>query len=122
MRPFYYRIYGENQQVISSGSHQMKIKAIPDEYALHHNYPNPFNPTTTILYDVPQEGYVSLVIYDLMGCVVKEIMIQNQFPGQSSITRDGTDQFGAEVGSGIYLYHLIYNGRIMGKNKMILLK
>jgi len=93
-----------------------------DNYKVTKNYPNPFNAITRIDYQIPAKGAVELVIYDLMGRVVKEIMIQNQFPGQSSITWDGTDQFGAEVGSGIYLYHLISNGRMMGKNKMILLK
>ncbi len=93
-----------------------------DNYKVTKNYPNPFNASTRIDYQIPAKGTVELVIYDLMGRVVKEIMIQNQFPGQSSITWDGTDQFGAEVGSGIYLYHLISNGRMMGNNKMILLK
>ena len=93
-----------------------------DGYKLTKNYPNPFNASTTIEYQIPNKGAVKMVIYDLMGRIVKEIKIQNQFPGQGSINWDGKDQFGAEVGSGVYLYHLIYNGRIMGKNKMILLK
>ena len=91
-------------------------------YKLTKNYPNPFNASTTIEYQIPNKGAVKMVIYDLMGRIVKEIKIQNQFPGHGSINWDGKDQFGAEVGSGVYLYHLIYNGRIMGKNKMILLK
>ena len=46
-----YTIYGLDQQIISSGRQNMEIIAIPGEYALHHNYPNPFNPVTTMLYD-----------------------------------------------------------------------
>ena len=93
-----------------------------DDYRLIKNYPNPFNASTRIDYQIPAKGTVKMVIHDLMGRIVKEIVIQNQLPGQSFIIWDGKDQFGTVVGSGIYLYQLIFNGRIMGKNKMILLK
>ncbi|MDC0215353.1 T9SS type A sorting domain-containing protein [Candidatus Marinimicrobia bacterium] len=117
----YYRIYGENQQVISSGSHQMKIKAIPDEYALHHNYPNPFNPTTTILYDVPQEGYVSLVIYDLMGREITKLMNGAMDAGYYSMQWNGKNSFGSTVSAGVYFYQIQINGFVQTK-KMLLLK
>ena len=93
-----------------------------DNYKVTKNYPNPFNASTRIDYQIPAKGTIELVVCDLMGRMVKEIVIQNQSPGQSSIKWDGKDQFGREVGSGVYLYHLIFNGRMMGKNKMILLK
>ena len=93
-----------------------------DDYKLIKNYPNPFNASTRIDYQIPAKGTVKMVIHDLMGRIVKEIVIQNQLPGQNFIIWDGKDQFGTVVGSGIYLYQLIFNGRIMGKNKMILLK
>ena len=117
----YYRIYGDDQKVISSGSHQMKIKAIPDEYALHHNYPNPFNPTTTILYDVPQEGYVSLVIYDLMGREINKLMNGTMDAGYYSMQWNGRNSFGSMVSAGVYFYQIQVNGFVQTK-KMLLLK
>ncbi|MEC9026135.1 MAG: T9SS type A sorting domain-containing protein, partial [Candidatus Neomarinimicrobiota bacterium] len=117
----YYRIYGKDQAVISSGSHQMKIKAIPDEYALHHNYPNPFNPSTTILYDVPQEGYVSLVVYDLMGREITKLMNGRMDAGYYSMQWNGRNSFGSMVSAGVYFYQIQVNGFVQTK-KMLLLK
>ena len=117
----YYRIYGKDQQVMSSGSHQMKIKAIPDEYALHHNYPNPFNPTTTILYDVPKEGLVSLTIYDLMGREITKLMNTRMDAGYYSMQWNGRNSFGSMVSAGVYFYQIQINGFVQTK-KMLLLK
>jgi len=117
----YYRIFGDDQKVISSGSHQMKIKAIPDEYALHHNYPNPFNPTTTILYDVPQEGHVSMVIYDLMGREITKLMNGRMDAGYYSMQWNGKNSFGSMVSAGVYFYQIQVNGFVQTK-KMLLLK
>ncbi len=117
----YYRIYGKDQAVISSGSHQMKIKAIPDEYALHHNYPNPFNPSTTILYDVPQEGYVSLIVYDLMGREITKLMNGRMDAGYYSMQWNGRNSFGSMVSAGVYFYQIQVNGFVQTK-KMLLLK
>ena len=61
-----YTIYGVDEVVISQGMVNMQIRAIPDKYSLHHNYPNPFNPSTTIMYDIPTAGHTSLLIYDLL--------------------------------------------------------
>jgi len=117
----YYRIYGNDQKVISSGSHQMKIKAIPDEYTLHHNFPNPFNPTTRILYDVPQEGHVSLVIYDLMGREITKLMNGRMDAGYYSMQWNGRNSFGSMVSAGVYFYQIQVNGFVQTK-KMLLLK
>ena len=62
-----YTIYGLDQEIISRGMQHIELKAVPEEYALHYNYPNPFNPVTTMLYDLPEPGHTRLVIYDLLG-------------------------------------------------------
>ena len=71
-----YTIYGIDQEIISRGMQQVELKAVPEEYALHYNYPNPFNPVTTMLYDLPEAGYTRLIIYDLMGRQVQTLVDQ----------------------------------------------
>ena len=58
---------------------------VPEVYALHQNYPNPFNPTTQIQYDLPEESYVSINIYDLMGRKIRSLVNTHQDPGYRSI-------------------------------------
>ncbi|SVA41871.1 uncharacterized protein METZ01_LOCUS94725, partial [marine metagenome] len=62
-----YTIYGIDQEIISRGMQNIELNAVPEEYALHYNYPNPFNPVTTMLYDLPETGHARLIIYDLLG-------------------------------------------------------
>ena len=89
---------------------------LPTEYTLYQNYPNPFNPTTTIKYDLPFASEVSLVIYDILGRKVKELVNTKQQAGRYEI------QFNASsLASGVYIYQLIAEKYISSK-KMILLK
>ena len=91
-------------------------KLLPKEYNLYDNYPNPFNPITTIKYDLPNAGDVSLTIYDILGRKVKELVNNKQEAGRYEI------QFNASsLASGVYIYHLIAEKYISAK-KMILLK
>ena len=57
----------------------------PEAYTLHQNYPNPFNPTTQIRYDLPEESYVNINIYDLMGRKIKSLINTHQDPGYLSL-------------------------------------
>ena len=89
---------------------------LPTEYTLYQNYPNPFNPTTTIKYDLPNTSDVSLIIYDILGRKVKELVNTKQQAGRYEI------QFNASsLASGVYIYQLIADKYINSK-KMILLK
>jgi tetratricopeptide (TPR) repeat protein len=89
---------------------------LPTEYTLHQNYPNPFNPTTTIKYDLPNISEVSLIIYDILGRKVKELVNTKQQAGRYEI------QFNASnLASGVYIYQLMAEKFISSK-KMILLK
>jgi hypothetical protein len=90
------------------------------EYNLS-NYPNPFNPTTTILFNLTTEFTESteLKIYNLKGQRIRQYPI---FNNQSLILWDGTDQFNKPVSSGIYFYQLMIDGKVVAKNKMMLLK
>ena len=90
-------------------------------YRLSQNFPNPFNPSTSIRMSLPTAGRVRLVIYDLMGRSVKTLMDGSAKAGQYEITWDGRDQAGRRVASGIYIYRLEALGIALSK-KMILLK
>ena len=58
---------------------------IPEVFALHQNYPNQFNPVTTLRYDLPEDGLVNITIYDMMGRVVQTLINAQQTAGYRSI-------------------------------------
>ena len=58
---------------------------MPKAFALHQNFPNPFNPITTIHFDLPKESNIKLLVYDILGRSVKELVNQKQSPGFKSI-------------------------------------
>ncbi len=87
------------------------------------NYPNPFNPTTTIRFQLKNAGTISLIIYNSKGKVIKKL-IENQYYDDGNvheITWDGKDKNSCEVSSGVYYYLLVKNGEKHIK-KMVLLK
>ena len=116
-----YTIYGADQQIISRGMQNIELKAVPDEFALHNNYPNPFNPVTTMLYDLPEAGHTRLLIYDLLGREVHVLIDKVMNPGYYSTQWNGRNQQGQTVGAGVYLYQIQSNGFIQTR-KMLLLK
>ncbi|MCX7797094.1 MAG: T9SS type A sorting domain-containing protein [Melioribacter sp.] len=105
----------------SFGSMTVKVKEIPAEFSISQNYPNPFNPTTSIKYAIPQDTRVSLVIYDMLGQVVKTLVDQEQEAGYYTVRWDGTNDFGGKVASGIYIYRIVA-GKYTSTMKMNLLK
>ncbi len=87
-----------------------------------YNYPNPFNPTTTIKFNLLESGKVKLIIYNIKGQKVKILMDCYTSPGDFELIWDGKDDNSFPVGSGIYFYQLNINGNSKAINKMILLK
>ncbi len=81
-------------------------EAVPKKYALHSNYPNPFNPTTAIRYDLPEASYVSLVIYDILGREVRTLLDNREEAGFKSVVWDGKDNDGNIASAGVYIYSL----------------
>ena len=94
---------------------------VPDEFALKQNYPNPFNPVTRILYDIPEASNVTITIYNLLGNQVKTLVSGYQEPGYKSILWNATNERGAPVSAGMYLYS-IKAGDFRQTKKMLLLK
>ncbi len=96
-------------------------QTLPTEYALRCNYPNPFNPVTSIRYELPRTSTVVLVIYDLQGRQVQTLVDQVQEAGYRSTLWNGTNGFGEAVSAGVYFYRL-QAGNFVQTKKMILLK
>ncbi|HCV43010.1 MAG TPA: hypothetical protein DGH68_05965, partial [Bacteroidetes bacterium] len=68
--------------------------------------PNPFNPSTTIRYSLPNRSQVMLKIYDILGREVKTLVDELQEPGNRFVVWNSTNSHGQTVGSGVYLYQL----------------
>ena len=94
---------------------------LPTEFALHQNYSNPFNPVTTLRYDLPENSFVNINIYDMLGRKVRSLIEQNQEAGYKSVMWDGTNEYGKLVSAGVYLYR-IQAGEYVQTKKMVLLK
>jgi tetratricopeptide (TPR) repeat protein len=90
-------------------------------FTLGRNYPNPFNPETTISFAIPTSGNVTLSVYNIRGQKVKTLLDDNKDEGAHSIVWNGTDESGRNVGSGIYFYRIESQG-FSQTHKMVLLK
>ncbi|MBD3232978.1 MAG: T9SS type A sorting domain-containing protein, partial [candidate division Zixibacteria bacterium] len=88
----------------------------PTEYALIGSYPNPFNASTTITFELPAAGNVNLEVYNLMGQKVATLLEEYRVAGSHKVKWDGSD-----YSSGIYFYRLESNGEVRTK-RMTLLK
>lgn len=99
----------------------LNIQTTPTEFALRQNFPNPFNPETTIKYDLAEGGRVELRIYNMVGQVVRTLVNERQSAGRYSIRWDGKDDRGLSVSSGIYFYRLT-SEKFSAVKKLMLLK
>ena len=95
--------------------------SIPQDFALHPNYPNPFNPSTQLRYDLPEQAFVQLTIYDLLGRRVTTLVNRVEEPGYRSVIWNGTNANSKTVSAGMYLY-VIKAGDFVQTRKMVLIK
>jgi hypothetical protein len=95
---------------------------VPTVSSLVQNHPNPFNPSTTISYDVATPGLVSLRIYDVSGRLVRTLVDEWKGVGRFDQLWDGTDNNGTTVTSGVYFYRMTAPGYKSMTRKMLLLK
>ena len=86
-----------------------------------YNYPNPFNSFTTLQYELPEDSFVNVTVYDMLGNVVNNLINANQSSGYKSIQWNATNNQGEPVSAGVYLYK-IQAGDFVDTKKMILLK
>ena len=100
----------------------LDIQTTPTEFALLQNFPNPFNPETTIGYELAESADVTLQIYNVVGQVVRTLMAaESQSVGRYQVRWDGMDDRGMPVSSGIYFYQ-ISAGKFQDVRKLMLLK
>jgi hypothetical protein len=119
-----YDLSGSGELIIAevlNGFILRKNSVLPHSYALHQNFPNPFNPVTSLRYDLPKQSFVTLTIYDLIGREITQLVNTTQEAGFRSVQWDATDSFGKPVSAGIYLYK-ITTGEFVQTKKMVLVK
>ena len=100
---------------------EVNNQIVPEAFTLFPAYPNPFNPVTTISYEIPKDGFVNISIYDMKGRVVKTLVNKTQSKGIKLLEWNAIDGQGYSVTSGIYLYKIEF-GDFIATRKMILLK
>ena len=99
----------------------IESNTIPNNFVLYAAYPNPFNPAMIIQFDIPEDSFVRINIYDMMGRKVKTLINDNISVGRRSISWDGTNDLNQSVSAGTYFYS-INAGRFSDTKKIILLK
>ena len=99
----------------------MAKERIIKEYRLMNNYPNPFNPQTTIAYTIMSAGKVELTVYNILGQEVTKLVNNYRQPGNYTVLWDGTNKDGKEVSGGLYLYRLKVNDFVETK-RMVFIK
>ena len=96
--------------------------AAPSRTTLHQNTPNPFNPMTTISFDLARDSHVSLKIYDVAGRLVRGLANEKMVAGfGKQVVWNGLDNSGNRVSSGVYFYRLVA-GDITATKKMVVMK
>jgi len=107
--------------VSTSVKEQDLMQKVLSSFKLYQNFPNPFNPTTTIQYDIPRSGEVNIAIYDIQGRLVRSLASFVQQVGSHNIVWDSRNNGGANVSSGTYFCRIDFNNAFLVK-KLILLK
>jgi len=94
---------------------------VPITFDIAQNYPNPFNPTTTIKYQLPKKSTVKIVVYNLLGQVVRSLVSNSLEAGYYQTIWDGLNDFGQRLSTGVYFYRMEAEGFVKS-HKMILMK
>ena len=98
------------------------VQTRPEAFALADNFPNPFNPTTTIKYALSQAADVELTVYNVVGQVVRTLVAEYQSAGHYAVEWDATDDSGHSLSSGMYFYRLQAGEEFREVKKMLLLR
>ena len=116
-----YRFMDSSGNIFASGTENINLDLLPEKFLVHDNYPNPFNPITTIQYELPNYSNVKVTLFDITGRTIKEIKFGEMAPGRHAYVWDGTNDVGNLVSTGIYFFQ-INAGSNTAIKKMLLLK
>lgn len=122
---YYWRVLATNETGNSSWSEVLEFTtvatsagelsaSVPSDFTLDQNYPNPFNPSTTIRYGIPEGSEVQLVVFDMLGRRVAELVNERQSPGYHQVSFDA-----GNLASGIYIYRLKAGEYVVTKKMML---
>ncbi len=100
----------------------VSLQTRPAVFSLADNYPNPFNPTTTLQYALPQAADVALTVYNVLGQPVRTLVAERQAAGRYAVEWDATNDQGHSLSAGLYFYRLQAGGDFREVKKMLLLK
>jgi len=121
-KTYYYKLKSEDEFGYSETLAETNILvAAPRTYKLYGNYPNPFNPETTIKFELPVYTKVKLTVYNILGQEVATLINEERAAGFHAIKWDGRNAFGRRVASGIYIYRLEAKDFVRSK-KMLMVK
>ena len=98
-----------------------EVKLIPSDFSLQQNFPNPFNPSTEIRFDLPEEGQVELSVFNMQGQKVRTLESGKMAPGYHAIIWNGTNDKGSRVSTGMYFYSIQTN-KFQAVRKMLFIK
>ncbi|OGC91306.1 MAG: hypothetical protein A2W25_07035 [candidate division Zixibacteria bacterium RBG_16_53_22] len=116
-----YRRWSMDDFCEPTGAPRIAAEPLPAQFAIHPNYPNPFNPTTTIGFDLPRDSHVRVLIYNLLGQRIRNLT-DAQYPAGTHVLRwDGRNDAGSEVCSGVYFY-LVETDTDREAKKMLMLR
>lgn len=114
----FFGIYSGDTSLVAAVKEQSRE---PENFRLDQNFPNPFNPSTVISYQLSMMSHVTLKIYDTLGREVKTLISnERETPGTHSVIWTGTNDEGQRVSSGIYFYTLSTNGGTLTKKAVYL--
>ena len=100
----------------------LALQTLPAAFSLADNFPNPFNPATTIQYALPEAADVELTVYNVVGQPVRTLVAEHQSAGRYMVEWDATNDSGHSLSSGMYFYRLQAGGEFHEVKKMLLLK
>ncbi len=119
-RQYGLQVYGNNQVYLPTDVTDHP-SSLPTLYSLGQNFPNPFNPTTEITFELPHRSRVTLTVYDLLGRQVRQLAGGMKEAGKYRVEWNGTNEQGQAVASGVYFYRLT-TAEFSQSRKMLLLK
>ena len=114
------KLYYRLKQIDFNGSLNilmlLEVEITPSTFSFNQNYPNPFNPVTTINYQIPNDGFVTLKVFDILGKEIANLVNHNKEAGYYTVAFDAS-----KLPSGVYIY-ILQSGEFVSSKKMLLIK